>query len=87
MPFSATWDTTNHRAERNSPLQNTFLWLSILLRNVSVAFPLINITPQKAVENLFITLLITSFRTEDKKAGFLFNGERLTSQQFFNTLL
>jgi hypothetical protein len=83
VPRTAAWDTTNHLAERNSPLQNTFLSEDILLCNNSVACLLINITLPKSVENLFITLLITHLPAVDKISALFFHSPKASHPQVF----
>ena len=63
MPFSAAWETTNQRADKNSPLQNVSLPEFILRRSSCVDVALINILPKMPVENLLITLLTVMFIT------------------------
>jgi len=53
-PF-ATWENTNHRADRNRPEQNVSLFLETLALSSSLDFELINIYPLFAVENLLKT--------------------------------
>jgi hypothetical protein len=62
----AICDTTAQRADKKSPLQNTSPVSDISFFSFSQAFLLINIPCFFPVENLFITLLITHFRTVHK---------------------